>query len=234
MNLPYISTRSKSARLAPSYFVVAFVFCAGSMGGPPVSASLINFTGFSSDGHPVSGSAEFTLNAATDTVTVELTNTTANTFDAGELFTGLDFYLGGLTPSLTSDTGIRRTVADNGTFSDTGVAQNLSWQLVPLGGGNFQLNFSPNAEDAIIGPPTAGSYSGANGSIKGNAGHNPFAAEMAVFVLSVPNLEDSTPVRVTTFRYGTRLDPAVPEPSTIVLALVSVALVAMRRSRQVN
>src|SRR5262249_46377536 len=144
------------------------------------------------------------------------------TLDAGELFSGLDFSLGGLTPTLASATGIQRTVDGSGSFSDTAVIQNLSWSLVSLGGGSFQLNFHPDASDAIIGPPTAGSYSGANGSIKNNPSHNPFAAQVAVFVLNVPNLEASTPVSVTTFRFGTTLDAAVPEPSTVALALIGV------------
>src|SRR5690242_9587592 len=80
-------------------------------------ASTISFSGTSSDGHPVSGTAESTPSAGS--VTVKLTNTTANTLDAGELLTGLDFSLGGLTPTLTSKTGIQRTVNGNGTFSDT-------------------------------------------------------------------------------------------------------------------
>jgi hypothetical protein len=195
------------------------------------SAAIITFSGQSSDGHAVSGSADFTLNAGADTVTVKLTNTTTTTLDAGELFTGLDFSLGGLTPAMSSATGIQRTVASDGTFVDTGAAQNLSWMLVGLGGGSYQLNFNPNAKDAIIGPPTAGSYSGANSSIKGNNGHNPFAAEMAVFELSVPGLEADTPVSVSTWRYGTTLDPATPEPLSGVLLLLGMACLACGRRR---
>jgi hypothetical protein len=196
------------------------------MHGPLVSAALINFSGFSSDGHPVSGSAEFTLNAAADTVLVKLTNTTSLTLDAGELFTGLDFSLGGLTPAMTSDTGIERDVAGSGSFTDTGSPQNLTWSLVSQGGGTFQLNFNPNAKHAIIGPPTAGSYAAAGGSIKANNGHNPFAAEVANFVLSVPGLEANTPLSVTTFRYGTTLDAAtgditIPEPTSLLLLTLS-------------
>src|SRR6476469_8693347 len=107
------------------------------------SAALISFSGTGSDGHSVSGTADFTLGV--NAVTVKLTNTTATTLDSGELFTGLDFKLGGLTPSLTSKSGIQRTVTDSGSFSDTGSAQNLSWSLVSLGSGNYQLNFNPDA-----------------------------------------------------------------------------------------
>jgi hypothetical protein len=200
------------------------------------SAALISFSGTSSDGHAISGKADFTLGAGT--VTVKLTNTTATTLDAGELFTGLDFNLGGLTPSLTSKTGIERSVTGSGSFSDTGSAQNLSWSLVSLGSGNYQLNFNPDASDAIIAPPLGGNYSGTNGSIKGNAGHNPFAAESATFVLTVPGATTATPVNVTTFRFGTTLDPAtsvttnlVPEPTTCVLLVMGLIAAAWNRVR---
>jgi PEP-CTERM motif len=216
----------------------AVCFLASLAWATTASAALFHFSGTSSDSHAVSGTADFTLNAAADTVTVKLGNTTTTTNDAGELFTGLDFSLGGLMPTMTSDTGIERTVNGAGSFVDTGAAQNLSWSLVSLGSGMYQLNFNPNAEHGIIGPPTAGSYSGANGSIKGNAGHNPFAAEMAVFVLSVPGLEANTAVDAKVFRYGTGLNPAsgtitfVPEPSTIVLlAMAAAAFSAGRRIR---
>ena len=51
-------------------------------------AALISFSGNSSDGHAVKGTAEFTLGAGT--VTVKLTNTPTTTLDAGELLSGLD------------------------------------------------------------------------------------------------------------------------------------------------
>ncbi len=209
------------------------------LGASSAFAATIPFAGFSSDGHPVSGSADFTLNAAADTATIKLTNTTTTTLDAGELFTGLDFSIGGLTPTLSSVTGIERTIDGTGAYVDTGSAQNLTWSLVSLGNGMYQLNFNPDAKSSIIGPPIAGNYSGANGSIKGNPGHNPFAAQMAVFELSVPNLETNTLVSVKTFRYGTTLDAAttppggdIPEPTTCFLALIGAATLTWKRPRR--
>lgn len=196
----------------------ATVLAASLLIASPAPAAFYLFSGNSSDGHAVSGSANFTLGAGT--VTVQLTNTTTTTLDAGELFSGIDFSFGGLVPTLATATGIQRTVGSNGSFTDTGIAQNLSWSLESLGSGLFQLNFNPNAKDSIIGPPTAGSYSGANGSIKDNNGHNPFAAQTATFVLDVPGLNANSPLNVSTFRYGTTLAPATgtitstPEPAT--------------------
>jgi hypothetical protein len=209
---------------------IAFTACA-----LPLSAAPIPFSGFGPDGHPVSATAEFTLNAALDTVVVKLTNTTTTTLDAGELFTGLDFSLGGLTPTLLSDTAIRREVDNAGVFSDTGGAVNITWSLATLGSGVYQLNFNPNAADGIIGPPSGGNYAGANGSIKGNAGHNPFAALMATFELSVPGLEANTPVSISAWRFGTTLgigisQNEIPEPSTLLIAgMAAFAILARRR-----
>lgn len=174
-------------------------------------ASIQTFSGTSSDGHAVSGSVEWTINAIADTITFKLTNTTAVTKDAGELFTGINFTVGGLVPTLASDLGIQRTVASNGTFSDTATAQNLSWSVVSHGAG-YQLNFNPNAKDAIIAPP-AGSVYTANDSVNGNNGHNPFAAVTATFVINASGLLDTTPIVITNFLYGTELDPAIPTGS---------------------
>jgi hypothetical protein len=174
------------------------------------------------------------LDAGADTILVTLTNATTATLDAGELLTGIDFSLGGLSPSLSAALGIQRTVDGAGAFVDTGAPQSLSWSLAAAGGGVFKLDFTPNAKDAIIGSPTAGSYAGANGSNKANNGHNPFAAQTAQFTLSVPNLEADTPVVVSVFRFGTALAAAtpvhMPEPSTgLMAAAFSLTLVLRRR-----
>jgi hypothetical protein len=231
-----------AARIAAPLLLIA-----SGMVAQPVSAATVFFSGPSSDSHPISGSIDFTVNGGADTITVKLTNTTATTLDAGELFTGLDFTVGGLTPTMASgaDTGIQRTVDAAGVLADTGSAQDLSWSLVPKGGGTFQLNFNPDAKDAIIGPPSGGNYAGANGSIKDNNGHNPFAALMAQFVLNVPNLEDNTAVVAKVVRFGTTLDaatvlipdptgdPLVPEPASWIL-LSGCAALALRRWRSVK
>jgi hypothetical protein len=205
----------------------------------PALASTISFSfsGTSTAAHPISGTADFTLSAGS--ATIKLTNTTPKTFAADELFTGLDFTLAGLAPTISTKTGIERTVDGGGTLVDTGSAQNLTWSLVSLGGGSYQLNFNLDAMDAIIGPPTGGNYSGANGSIKGNGGHNPFAAEMATFVLSVPGLTtDTSLVHVTAFRFNTALEAAPgtmvvssPEPSAFCLMLVGLTMAAIRHWR---
>ena len=199
------------------------------------SATLVSFSGTSIDGHAVSGTANYT--AVRGTATIKLTNTTTTTHDAGELFTGIDFSLGGNSLTLTSKTGIERTVDGSGGFTDTGSAQNLSWSLTAQGGGNFQLDFSPDAKDALLGPPSGGNYSGADASIKNNAGHNPFAALTPTFTITGAGITANTTINVTHFLYGTGPDAAngtitySPEPSTLVLTSLGLAIIALRRKR---
>jgi hypothetical protein len=189
-------------------------------------AALISFSGTSNDGHAVS--ATVTVTPAVGTLTMVVTNTTATTLDSGELLTGINFNLGGLAATLTSKLGIERTVASDGSFVDTMSPQNLTWSLNPQGGGNYELNFTPDSSDSIIAAPSGSDYSGANGSIKGNNGHNPFTAVVGTFVFNVPGMTATSPVTITTFRYGTTLQPAngtiVPEPASLMLTVAGLAL----------
>src|SRR5690606_2456603 len=80
------------------------------------TAQAVTFNGTNSEGRAVSGQVNFSINAAADELTITMTNTTTNMFNAGQLFSGLDFSLDGLTSaSLISKTAVLRTVAGNGT-----------------------------------------------------------------------------------------------------------------------
>jgi hypothetical protein len=225
-----------TARIAQS-LCAALVATLGALAPSSAQAAIFFISGFSSDGHPVSATASFLRNPGDQTLAVTLTNTTATTHDAGELLTAIDFNLGGLTPTLASASGIQRTVVGSGAFSDTGSPQPLSWSVASAGGGSYSLNFNPNAKDAVLGPPMSGSYSGANASIKGNNGHNPFAAQVAEFLLNVPGIQANTPISVSVFRFGTSLAAAagdithMPEPSTAALVGLAATVLGCRRRR---
>jgi len=209
--------------------VMAFgLWCA-----PSAQAITHSMTGIH-EGQTVSATADFTLDPEADTITIKLTNTTPFTHNAGQLLTGLDFTLGGLTPTLDSALGVTRVVARNGSFTDSAGPVSLSWGVVSPGGSRYQLNFNPDAEHAIIGAPFDSDYADTNGSIKGNAGHNPFAAEMATFVLNAGGLTAEHRIGEVAFRFGTDLSSveAIPEPVTAGLSILGLsALVFATRRR---
>jgi hypothetical protein len=109
----------------------------------------------------------------------------------------------------------------------------------------YQLEFHPDAKNAIIGKAEAdGDYSTANGSIKGNSGHNPFAALSAAFRLTDPAITSATTISNVSFLYNTGLSVSIPgngtppppttpipEPTTMGFALGLVAVAATGRRR---
>jgi hypothetical protein len=174
----------------------------------------------------VSGTVDFTTSG--DVLTIKLTNTTRTTSNVTDLLEGVDFKLNGLTPTLDSITGIARTINVDGSFADGNAAHDLSWSLKSLGSGIWQLDSHPDARDAIVGPASAGSYAAASRSVRGNPGHNPFAAETIIAQLNVPGLQSAAlpAVVVTGFGFSgfsaanSTITPGggleAPEPTTFV------------------
>ena len=202
-----------------------------------------------SAGVPVSSQATFTTSLGQIMLTLQ--NTTIHTADAGQLLTGLRFTLSpdlATAATLTSASAIPRNIAANGSYSD-GSAQSLlgTWQST-LNAGVYQVDFNPNAEFAIVGPAdgetnaVAGIYH-ANGSIEGNAGHNPFTAKSATFIFSSPGITESTAIGNVSFIYNTGLSnvipgnevsppPPIPEPSTVLFGLALAGASGAVRSRK--
>ncbi len=169
--------------------------------------------------HPVSATA--TITTSTDTVTVVITNTQANPISVSQNITGLEFTLT-TTPSgsstLTTSSGVERTVAADGSFSD-GSSASTGWALSAVGA-TLTLNLLGTAtapEHSIIGLPDGSNlYSAANSSIAGNDPHNPFLGETATFVLNVPGVTDSTSITDLTFLFNTAPGSSVPGGPTPV------------------
>jgi hypothetical protein len=213
--------------------------------GAQARASIFTATGTSA-GVPVSASADFSFSGGS--VEISLTNTTAHTNDAGQLLTGVRFTLanGGtnVTTAVFSATGNERTIADDGSYVDSGL-KSLSWELKT--GSTLQLDFNPDAKDALVGPAdgestvnsVAGIYN-TNGSISGSPGHNPYAAEMGTFTLTSGLIVPTTTVSNVVFLYNTALSQTVngtpftptaaPEPMSLaVLGLGAAGLLLKRR-----
>lgn len=209
----------------------------------PAVAVAAMFTSVNRHGNVISATADFSN--VGDLLTVKITNTTPETHSTSDLLKSLDFSLGGLTPTLSSVTGVLRYIDRDGTPYQTDGVRDLSWSLKELCDGEWQLNSRPDAEHAIVGPPTDGDYADAMRSIRGNNGHNPFAAEVVIAELNVPGLGAATGPMVTVLSFGFSgnaesrgtITPSgameVPEPalSALVIAVFAGCL-PCRRHRQ--
>ena len=233
--------RTKSAFVLASLSVLALV-------GVADAGVIFNFSGSgSSAGTPVSATASFDVSAGG--LSLVLTNTTPHTADAGQLLTGIRFSLkNGVTDvsdgSGFTATGVERTVAGDGSYTNGGAPTALSWES-GFGGGLYQFDFNPDAKDALLGPadgetgvPLSGVYT-ANGSINGNPGHTPYAGKTATFTLSSANINLGTVVGDVTFIYNTALSQdipsgppggGVPEPASLgMLGAGAIGLLLRRR-----
>jgi len=207
-------------------------------------------SGLDSDNRAVSGSVDVTFDANANTLTLVLTNTTAYTYCAAELLTAFRFDLTGVTGNgtLSSAWAYSRDVDTNGVYDDSDDLLNLliptkTWELVKNDGDPFSLQFTPNAEFALLGQAESdNNYSTANGSIKGNNGHNPFARQTATFVISFTDVTASAAITDLDLRFGTSFAGSVtpvvvvPLPPAVLLGLGLMgglgAVRAIRRRRR--
>jgi hypothetical protein len=184
-------------------FLVAVVTAAASSAA---SANSVIFagTGTGPDGDIVSGNAMFTV--TNNQIQVILTNTTATTHSAGDLFTQIAFTISG-GKTVTSE--IAASAADvisfptkgSSSFTDLG-AKNLlaigEWPLVAPN--TLTWNGSSGPDYGILG---AGPYTSANNSIEGNSPHNPFIVQTASFTLGGASILATDTISNVRFYFGT-------------------------------
>jgi hypothetical protein len=206
------------------------------------SVTFVTPAGSTAGGQPVSAEAVFTTSM--NTLTITLTNLQANPTSVVQNLSDLFFTLssGQTTGTLTSSSGMERTVNGNGSFTDGSVVP-TGWKLST---GPLELNDlaagAAGPAHLIIGPPDGlGQYSNANGSIAGNKPHNPFLAGPVMFTLDIPGVTVDSTVSSATFSFGTTAGvnvpgmvpmPFVPEPSSLVLVGVAVAGLAVGHGRR--
>ncbi len=200
------------------------------------SVTYVTPSGSTSGGQPVDASATFTTGSGV--ITIILTDLQTNPTSVGQLISDLDFVLSsGATGTLASSSGQEIAVKPDGSFV-LGATVATGWAFNANAGG-LQLDVlgTPTGPShLIIGPPGANGYTNANGSIAGNAPHNPFLNQTATFMLDAPGITDSTTVTSAIFSFGTTAGndvpgtKTVPEPSSLTLLLVGgVALVLRKR-----
>jgi hypothetical protein len=231
-------------RSALSLAILAIVTLTSAVATKADTVTFVTPSGASTGGGPVSASAVLTVNPA-GTLTVVLTNLQANPTDVAQLISDFSFTTTGApTGTLTSSSGQQIFVAANGTTT-LGTTGLTGWGLDSNTGGNFHATALCGGcigpAGLIIGPPGAGGiYTAANGSIAGNAPHNPFLNQTATFTLTIPGLTSVSQITSFTFSFGTVAGvnvpgtPGVPEPASMVLlgtGLVSVAA-GLRRRRK--
>lgn len=154
------------------------------------------------DGKAVGANVTFTSGAGT--LAVSLFNTVPNPTSVIQNISGLEFGLGSLmTASLTSSSGLPRSVAGNGSYSDGAVGA-TDW-LFSMTGSTVMLNGlgSGGPDQTIIGAAGAGGTYNANGSIAGNGPHNPFLAGVVTFDLAVAGLTPQDFITLGRVRFGT-------------------------------
>ena len=195
--------------------------------------------------------ANATFVTSANTLTITFQDLLSNPNSVGQTLNGVNFTLsnGATTGSLSSQTGMQRTVNGTGPgqYTDVGnssspVTGSLLWNYyagqnsngAPTPGQNEVTSLgNMAAKPTIIGPPDSNNaYSAANGSITGG-NHDPFLAGPVTVVLTIPGISASTDVTSVNFLFGTSEGegtvpgdkiPPIPEPSTLALAAAGLSV----------
>ena len=192
-------------------------------------AMYITPTGSSDNNGPVDASA--TLTPGNGMVTVTLTDLLQNPTSSGQTLSGIEFNASGATglATLGGSSGNTSTINADGTYTK-GQFTN------PLGhwGADNNVNLSTigivgkRPFDLIIGPDSAGGFSGAGKYTAANGGlgnFNPYVLGTATFTVDVSGVTAGSTISDVVFEFGTNPDTvdgmavggggiALPEPGT--------------------
>ena len=173
--------------------------------------------GTSSGGNTISAEAAFTF--STNLLTLTLTNTLANPTTVGQNISDFEFTLASLSGAVTltpytgssTNTKVPTEVFVTGpnftTQNNGGLGYDPGWAF-SYSAGTFALNGLAGSASGpaftIIGPPGAGGYTNAGGSIAGNGPHNPFIYQTATWVFNISNPTGATlAITNVNFSFGT-------------------------------
>jgi hypothetical protein len=206
------------------------------LNGAPARAgfTFITPSGSSTTDGPVNAQAIFDV--SNNQVKVTLTNFQANPTADGQLISGISFTVAGASGSgslTTANNGLISTInTSNGTYTTPGTSDPLTRWTATETGTSIDLTTlsggSPNR--LIIGPDSAGGFSGAGLYSNANASinnRNPSVLGTATFIITVPGVTtpgpQDMPISNVVFEFGTgpsrvTAQAAVPEPTSIVMA----------------
>jgi hypothetical protein len=169
-------------------------------------------------------------------ITLTLVNNDVNPGSVGENVSAVLFSIstgnGGAGSSLSSSSGLERTVNGDGSYSD-GSSVPTGWSFSTSGSNAISLdvlsgNGHAGPAHTLIGTPDINNlYSDADGSIAGNPAHNPFLTNAITFAISDSAATNLSTISNVSLQFGTSdgkfqvtaVDPpAIPEPGSLVMA----------------
>lgn len=170
--------------------------------------------------------------AGNGTVTITLNNnlTNAQVISVIQNISGVYFQVSGYNGgavTLASSNSQNSTNVSGGVGTLAGAVNPTGW-----GAGNsgntitvcvicaFGVTSPAGPDQTIIGGTGSGFYANANGSINGNAPHNPFLTGTVTFTLNVPGVTVNSTFSNVVIQFGTTATPPdtqVPEPASMLL-----------------
>lgn len=189
-------------------------------------------------------SAQATFITSANTLSITVNNLTADPGSVAQCLSALFFSIttGQSSGSLTSGSGMERTIATDGTYTDGSiVAAGWALQTGPTWGLDVLASGGSGPRHTLIGgPDNSNVYGSANSSITGNGPHNPFLAGPLTFNLSISGVTVDSSINNVVFQFGTtdgsgQFPPQeVPDGGTTVfllgLALSGLGLIRRKLS----